>query len=302
MFNIEKKYLIYICVIVIIFSILGGLYMTTSNDIKYDQTDAKSVVRAFARALIRNDQAVVDEIFPKDARGLAAPDNLNRAYDLMADVPEESILICEAADLPTTGNIPTKDNEFYIFDIRRAINNDNFYANKIHVFCGRRGSNIVIINLDSQGAADKGSVGRIVFPNENEIPEDVKEILVSEAANATARSTAPIIIQELRYLKAATIMFFGDNVDNLKIEEPEIGLLAPHFGNVELSKSLDEYIFMKSNGKWWVGCNLATSGFSPKARATLAEILKEWNGGTLYGDIDQSKVYEGEEIVYMIAR
>ena len=301
MFNIEKKYLIYLCVLVITFFILIGLYLITSTkDNKYDPTDPKSVVLAFASALIHNDQAMMDTLYPQDARNPSAAGNLNRAYDLMADMPEESVIICVVAELPDTRNTPIKDNEFYIFDARRASNSDDFFGNKIHVFCGRRGSNTVIINLDSQGSARKGSVGQVVHPNEDVIPEKAKEILMSESVDAATNSTVSAIIRDLRNLRTAAIFFYADNVRNLETIKPEIDLLKPYLEDAKYTKTQGEYLFEEGDGNWLVGVNLSIA--APNERDAVAEKLKEWLGNTIYGDISQSKVYDGEEIVYMSIR
>ncbi|MCL2146603.1 MAG: OB-fold putative lipoprotein [Synergistaceae bacterium] len=107
------------------------------------------------------------------------------------------------------------------------------------------------------------------------------------------------VISELRNLKAASIMLFGDNYDKQDTIKPDIELLIPYMDNPsKFTKTQGEYLFLETGGKWWVGRNLAISVPVDKRKA-LSEEINRIVSRTFFAGTDENAPYNGEDTIYM---
>ena len=131
--------------------------------IEYDTTNALSITRAFAFAVARYEPAIIEAVYPRDARNYDSIDNLNSSYDMMADVPEEYIEIYEVLG----GDGAVRNNQFFIVDSRTRQNVREYYSTvfprRIRVACGRRGPNFVITNVETYSTIGYWELGRRVM-------------------------------------------------------------------------------------------------------------------------------------------
>jgi ankyrin repeat protein len=130
----------------------------------------------------------------------------------------------------------------------------------------------------------------------------------AEPAPAPAKSVNPVvtasdIITDLRTMKAASLMFYADSMDELNngVTKLEVKYLTPYVDDPgKFSETPGEYIFEEGADKnWWVGYNLTVDNIEPAAREALKE--KTQSAG-LYGAEDLNAPYSEENIVFMIAR
>ena len=111
------------------------------------------------------------------------------------------------------------------------------------------------------------------------------------------------LIRQLRDLKVAAIMFLYNNSDKLDTIKLEIELLAPYLDSVlKYINKPEEYLFIESDGKWWVGHNLAVSGCSSQDRKAEAIKLNAHVGKAIFGSMDVNIPYDGEDIVFMLVK
>jgi hypothetical protein len=129
-------------------------------------------------------------------------------------------------------------------------------------------------------------------------------LAASANARPTSGSKASSIISELRNLKAATMMFYADNMDD--VEAGKFDDLINSENSVEelLGKYLDneadeEYLFITAqlDGKkrWLVGCDLSDK--SPDLKGRL-----QGRAGQVGLIDEEGNPYSGGDLVFMIAR
>ncbi|MDR1376026.1 MAG: hypothetical protein LBJ22_00830 [Synergistaceae bacterium] len=143
-----------------------------------------------------------------------------------------------------------------------------------------------------------------------DVPQEKRLLpkLVNLAASVNARPTnvpdAGVVISELRNLKAATMMFYADNLDDIEAGKFDDLINSADSAEELLGKYLDdeideEYLFvtvqLKGEKKWLVGCDLSDQ--SPNFRKQLQEHA---NGAGLIDE--EGNPYSGGDLVFMIAR
>jgi len=120
----------------------------------------------------------------------------------------------------------------------------------------------------------------------------------SDAADASS------IINDLRDMRAASLMFYADNMEafhNETITDITLDMLAEFMGNPEkFQNDGAPYICgISADGRWWVGFNLENAGKGDGVR----EILTEKAGSVgLHGELDTGVPYSGQDIVWMLVR
>ena len=134
-------------------------------------------------------------------------------------------------------------------------------------------------------------------PPEKRILPKLLTITGLASASATDSAEAATIISKLRSMKAASLMFFADHMDEiadgkmtLEINHLLVYMDTEHIDNAYITAVEGEY--------WWVGYDLKTAGKSQGVR----ERLKSRAQVGLFGEKSQNAPYSGEDIVWMMAK
>ena len=112
------------------------------------------------------------------------------------------------------------------------------------------------------------------------------------------------IINDLRDMKAASLMFYANNVEafhNEIITNITLDMLAEYMGDPEkFQDDMTPYISgISADGRWWVGFNLENAGKSDGVRQMLSERADTVG---LHGELDTDVIYAGQDIVWMLVR
>jgi hypothetical protein len=121
---------------------------------------------------------------------------------------------------------------------------------------------------------------------------------IREVAQRKASAEVAQIIGELRNMKAASMMFYADSMDEINKGTVAISVakLKPYVDNPNRYDS-GIYIFETFNNKWWVGVNL-----EGKSSGVKIELKNRAQSTGLLGERNLKEPYTGQDIVWMIAR
>ena len=114
------------------------------------------------------------------------------------------------------------------------------------------------------------------------------------------------IIASMRSLKAASLMFYVDNMDRFQDKsnttELEIGFLMEYVDKpARFTKTPGEYLIVEDKERWWIGYNLTVIA-NVARKAVSDELIKRAKSVGFYGGMDENIPYSGESIVYMRSR
>ena len=127
-------------------------------------------------------------------------------------------------------------------------------------------------------------------------------MLLSSGA-ATASAEASNIVSDLRNMKAGALMLYADSMDEFERDTPpelDVSLIKPYMDNPrKYTTNGDPYILTTSGGKLWVGYDLKAAGKSQGVRGKLQGRARTTG---LLGERSLDAAYDGEDIVWMVAR
>ena len=112
------------------------------------------------------------------------------------------------------------------------------------------------------------------------------------------------IINDLRDMRAASLMLYADNIEafhNETITDITLEMLAEYMGNPEKFQN-DGAIYIcgiSADGRWWVGFNLENAGKGDGVRKMLSERA---GSVELHGELDTDVIYTSQDIVWMFVR
>ena len=127
--------------------------------------------------------------------------------------------------------------------------------------------------------------------------------MLLSSGSATAAAEASNIVSDLRSMKAAALMYYADNMDDVtKLTNLNVSGLQKYMDNPNKFTNTNGYIFTDGGTtNWWVGFNLTTA----KKTGAVGEKLANRSAGVgIYKTMDASSnnVYSGASEAYMIAR
>jgi general secretion pathway protein G len=125
-------------------------------------------------------------------------------------------------------------------------------------------------------------------------------MLSSGAATASAEATT--VISELRSLRAAALMFYGDNMmTQPDISPGGIADLVPYMDSDKIAKQAS-YKF-DGNDYWWVGIDVSGRVNAVKTRlGASAQGIGLWAGTGSATPTSTDVLYTGGDVVWMRAR
>lgn len=112
--------------------------------------------------------------------------------------------------------------------------------------------------------------------------------MLLSSGSATASAEASNIVNNLRSLKSASVMFYADSMDYVAQNNGGIGTatidnLKDYTDNPDKFKSGEGYLFAASGNKWYVGVDLAQLKMSSKVADVVNKLEGKAKSLVLYG-------------------